>query len=259
VSVTVPREANTPVIALAGLIDRIEDEKLMTRARTKSSVTALDRSNQWTGFRSRSNEPTADFDRLLWVRAVRAAASGIVKVEGFLCTLFSAVILLVGGIAAAAAVGSLVTESSRINLLEKAALVAWASSWTLLDLPYMLRLMLTAIRHDHPIPLNAAIAQRTPPPVLRPLVSAWWLAHFSVGAWMAAGAHAFSHRQNPMRWLVFIAAVGLGFCANGFLMLTVCAATPSARARSIVWRSRALIDVAIGLLGALVVERLIRK
>jgi len=116
--------------------------------------------------------------------------------------------------------------------------------WLWLDVPYLWRLGVVACKKETPFALQAATAARTPHLLVRPLVSVWWLAHFGAGVRFAAEVH---HGLDPIE---FSLVACYGFAANGFLMLGTCAATPSEKIRSTVWRLRGLTDVGLAFVGS---------
>jgi len=200
-----------------------------------------------------------DFNRHLLVRIARWFAQRIDSIEAILYASFTMTVFLAGGFGAVIAGANLVLGWRQLAVPERVGAAAWVVGWVFLDMPCMFRLALNAVRHQSHIALKTAEAQRMTPFFLRPLVTIWWAAHFLAGAWMAALFHSFSHGQSFSQWLVLIPAIGLGICANGFLMLAICAATSSAHARSMVWRFRLLVDAAIGLIGVFFVHLILGK
>jgi hypothetical protein len=56
----------------------------------------------------------------------------------------------------------------------------------------------------------------------------------------------------------FLVATSYGYAANGYLMNAICALTRSTDARIAVWRRRGLIDLALGVIGALLPAGLLK-
>lgn len=141
----------------------------------------------------------------------------------------------------------------RHNDLDRAAWGAGAAAWLLLDIPYLVRLWRTAFRGPAPITFETAARQRILPLVLRPPIVLWWLAHFAAAVWLSLLTTTLVIGDEPVmvHTLSFFLATSYGYAANGYLMNAVCALTRSPGARLAVWRRRGLIDVALGVAGAL--------
>jgi hypothetical protein len=200
-----------------------------------------------------------ELEQNLVILAARAFARAVGILEGFLCMICCTGFFLMGGFGSVIAVANCVYEWKKTNIWLVLATVVGTVGWLCLDLPYSIRLMLMAIRHEHPVALKCTLHQAMPPKILRPLVALWWLAHFSVAAWLAALFHSFNRGQSTAQMLSLIPAIAVGFSANGFLMLSVCSATTSAKTRITIWRFRIIIDVIIALFGAFVISRIIPK
>ncbi len=180
---------------------------------------------------------------------------GIDVIESLLCALFSTVMFLLGGFAAAAFVTSSFLDKQQVFPLQPVVAVIVALGWLALDLPYMIQLLLLGLRSQHPVALNGALGQPMLPLPLRPLVALWWFAHFLPGAWLAALFHSFAHGSG--HWLILLPAFGMSYSANGFLMLSVCAITQSQTIRMRIWQFRLLIDLGLVLVGAFLIARII--
>jgi hypothetical protein len=137
---------------------------------------------------------------------------------------------------------------------ERALLAAGASGWLFLDVPYLVRLWRVAFRGPPPITFEAAARQPVAPVPLRPVIAAWWLAHFSlaVAASLMTAAMVLEGEPVLVHTVQFVLATSYGYAANGYLMNAICALTRSPTARQWVWRRRGLVDVALGVIGALV-------
>jgi hypothetical protein len=172
--------------------------------------------------------------------------------EDWISVVFAATVTLAGtfGLVARA------SEWARESPPERTVIVIWAVGWIALDCWYTARLILMAVRRRRPFALTAACERWMWPLLLRPIVVVWWLGHFIVGALSAASMHfiAIKNIGPDPRILDLLMAAGFGFAANGFLMLTVCAATRSERVRLIVWRFRAAIDIGLALIGVMLSE-----
>jgi hypothetical protein len=133
---------------------------------------------------------------------------------------------------------------------------AAAGMWLVLDVPYLWRVWRMAFGRSRdlskPYAFDVASRQRVLPVGLRPVVVAWWLAHFAFGAWAAVYTHTITEADEPGLGmpLKFLVVTSYGFAANGYLMLAVCAATRSERVRAGVWRARGVVDIALGVVGA---------
>jgi len=137
--------------------------------------------------------------------------------------------------------------------LNRAAWGAGAAAWLVLDVPYLIRLWRTAFRGPSPITFETANRQRVAPLPLRPLLALWWLLHFATAAWFSLLTTTLVFGDEPVmaHTLGFFLATSYGYAANGYLMNATCALTRSPGARQTVWRRRGLIDVALGVAGAL--------
>ncbi|MDB5319174.1 MAG: hypothetical protein JWN40_805 [Phycisphaerales bacterium] len=137
--------------------------------------------------------------------------------------------------------------------LDRAAWGAAAAGWLFLDIPYLIRLWRTAFRGPSPITFETANRQRVAPLLLRPPIALWWFAHFAAAAWFSLLTTTLVIGDDPViaHSITFLLATSYGYAANGYLMNAVCALTRSPGARLAVWRWRGLIDVALGVAGAL--------
>jgi hypothetical protein len=139
------------------------------------------------------------------------------------------------------------------DYLDRAAWGAGAVAWLVLDVPYLVRLWRTAFRGPAPITFETANRQRVAPLPLRPLLALWWLLHFATAAWLSLLTTTLVFGDEPVmaHTLRFFLATSYCYAANGYLMNAICALTRSPGARLAVWRRRGLIDVALGVAGAL--------
>jgi hypothetical protein len=98
------------------------------------------------------------------------------------------------------------------------------------------------------------------PLVLRPVIAIWWLAHFSlaVAASLTTAAMVMEGEPVMMHAIRFLLATSYGYAGNGYLMNAVCALTRSPSAREWVWRRRGIVDVALGVIGALLPPELVK-
>jgi hypothetical protein len=137
--------------------------------------------------------------------------------------------------------------------LHRAAWGAAGAAWLFLDVPYLIRLWRTAFRGPTPITFETANRQRVAPFLLRPPLALWWLLHFATAAWFSLLTTTLVIGDEPVmaHTLNFFLATSYGYAANGYLMNAVCALTRSPTVRLAVWRRRGLIDVALGVIGAL--------
>jgi len=143
---------------------------------------------------------------------------------------------------------------------ERALVAAGALAWLLLDVPYLVRLWRVAFRGPPPITFEAAARQRMAPLILRPVIAIWWLAHFSlaVAASLTTAAMVMEGEPVMMHAIRFLLATSYGYAGNGYLMNAVCALTRSPSAREWVWRPRGIVDVALGVIGALLPPELVK-
>jgi hypothetical protein len=143
---------------------------------------------------------------------------------------------------------------------ERALVAAGALAWLLLDVPYLVRLWRVAFRGPPPITFEAAARQRMAPLVLRPLIAIWWLAHFSlaVAASLITAAMVMEGEPVLIHSVRFLLATSYGYAGNGYLMNAICALTRSPSAREWVWRRRGVVDVALGVIGALLPSELVK-
>jgi hypothetical protein len=130
----------------------------------------------------------------------------------------------------------------------RAAWIVAGALWLALDVPYLLRLVFVARRGLSPFALEAARRGKLMPLPLRPIIAAWWLGHFAAPFWLVwMLAH---HGQGAVRLPIgfdFLMMLIWGLTANGFLMLAVCALTPSDRVRRTAWRFRVLTDLGLAI------------
>lgn len=84
--------------------------------------------------------------------------------------------------------------------------------------------------------------------------------HFATAAWFSLLTTTLVVGNEPViaHALSFFLATSYGYAANGYLMNAVCALTRSPSARLAVWRRRGLIDVALGVAGALLPPGLLK-
>jgi hypothetical protein len=120
-----------------------------------------------------------------------------------------------------------------------------------LDGPYLLRLWDAVFRGRTQAAVDAARRQWMVPDLLRPLVAAWWLAHFVGSLSLGYALQSVGDRQNPhlVKGIEFGYSACFGFAANGFLLMSVCALTRSERVRRTVWRFRVVIDLLLAFMG----------
>ena len=137
--------------------------------------------------------------------------------------------------------------------MQRSAWAAGAVAWLALDVPYLIRLWRTAFRGPPPITFETANRQRVAPLLIRPPLALWWLLHFATAAWFSLLTTTLVIGDDPVmaHALSFFLATCYGYAANGYLMNAVCALTRSPTVRLAVWRRRGLIDVALGVIGAL--------
>jgi hypothetical protein len=143
---------------------------------------------------------------------------------------------------------------------ERAIWLTCASGWMLLDVPYLVRLWRVAFAGPPPITYEAAARQRMAPVILRPAITLWWFAHFALAALASVFTTSLVLEGDPVlvHSICFLLATSYGYAANGYLMNAVCALTRSPNARLAVWRRRGLIDVALGVIGALLPAGLLK-
>jgi len=186
-----------------------------------------------------------------WIRRGRAIAHGFGTVENWLAMFFSLLLTITFGGLFLFAPLAWVEMPWPARLLTPVGTVMAAT----FDVPYIIRLFAVALRGRRPFTVQAARGQWRPPWPFRPLVVLWWAAHFAGGVVAAVFGAAVKTQGSAERPLLFFMATCYGFAANGFLMATVVAATPSERVQSIVWRSRIIFDVLLGMAGAIVANR----
>ena len=138
----------------------------------------------------------------------------------------------------------------QLSHLQRLIWVSVGVAWLLLDLPYLLRVAITARHHRKPFALQAARAQWVVLWLLRPIFALWWLAHFALGVWFALLTNRLdaAHDSTIAHVLMFFLVAFYGYAANGYLMLSVCALTRDETIRWTVWQLRAFIDIALALL-----------
>jgi hypothetical protein len=144
--------------------------------------------------------------------------------------------------------------------VERAVWLGFAIGWVLLDVPYLIRLWRVAFAGPPPITYEAAARQRMMPVILRPVIALWWLAHFGFAALASVFTKSFVLDGDPIlvHSVCFLVATSYGYAANGYLMNAICALTRSTDARIAVWRRRGLIDLALGVIGALLPAGLLK-
>jgi len=120
----------------------------------------------------------------------------------------------------------------------------------LLDLPLLWRLWSSQSGHkDHAIPLYVAVRQPLLHPILRPVVAAWWLAHFA----MAILLGAFFERIVPIDPTTAVPILAFfmfcfSFVGNIFLIHAVTALTRGPAVQR-VWNSRGFLDLGLVIAG----------
>lgn len=137
---------------------------------------------------------------------------------------------------------------------------------------YGLYLIFSALRQKWgesipPIGPSAAMRHAQFPLLLRPVLAAWWLAHFLVAAGFGygielAGNVAARGRPTGDRVLLHLVtttvAFGWVYAANTYLVLTFASIRRSERVIEAVWRRRILIDLLVVIAGT-AAARLISK
>jgi hypothetical protein len=182
--------------------------------------------------------------------AARTVEDGLSMVVGNLLTLMLGMLIGLGA-----------TEPARwSSTASQVTYGGLALGWVVLDLPYLVLLWRVAFRGKRPWAFETANRRWMAPLALRPLIALWWFAHFAFGVHTALTTPALVKDSDP--WIVlginFLLTTSYGFAANGYLMLAVCALTRSPTARLAVWRRRGLIDVALGVAGALLPTALLK-
>jgi hypothetical protein len=133
----------------------------------------------------------------------------------------------------------------RAGGLRRAGFLALVVLWLALDLPYLLRLWRNVLKQvPHPVLAVATNARMWPLPI-RPLIAAWWLAHFAAVAVMICFVPAGGELAIG-RVTAFFLSTCFGFVANGYLIMATASMFKSDRLRRKVWRARVLIDLAVG-------------
>ena len=182
-------------------------------------------------------------------------------VEAGLSMFFAnAVTLMLGMLIGLSVTDQELSSMPHANWLCGLAVVVWLG----FDVPYLWRVWRVAFerrrRERKPYAFEVARRQRTFPMPMRMLVVVWWLTHFAFGACLALVTHTITDVEEPGLGvpLKFLLGMSYGFAANGYLMLAVCAATRSERVRDVIWRARGLVDVVLGVLGAVIPPTLLQ-
>jgi hypothetical protein len=177
-------------------------------------------------------------------------ATGRERLEDGLAMLFGNLVTLMLGML----IGLLIVgEGERQSVAERVFFISLAAGWLLLDVPYLVRLWHVAFRGNHPWALETAKRQRLMPVPMRPIIALWWLAHFACGAWFSLSSTLmFSPDERlPVAALSLFMGFCYGVATNGYLIIGVCALTTSQSIREACWRWRFLLDLALGVGGAL--------
>ena len=118
--------------------------------------------------------------------------------------------------------------------------------WVLLDLPFLWRLWTSQSEHrDHPIPLYVAARQPLLHPILRPVVAAWWLAHFAAAVALGISMERIAPMDLPILSLFLF---WCAFMSNIFLIHAVTALTRGPAVQR-VWNSRGVLDLGLVIVG----------
>jgi hypothetical protein len=107
-------------------------------------------------------------------------------------------------------------------------------------------------RGEHPAAVVAAVCQRPPPLLLRPLVAVWWLIYFAIGVAfiLMMEAQMVTDAETggaPVLVLAVFLAFMYAYVANAYMLMAVAAFTSNARIIRRVWGWRVMID--LGLVG----------
>ena len=86
-------------------------------------------------------------------------------------------------------------KDSNIHVLWRVAIGIIAIAWIFLDIPFLFRFWRAILRGPRPATLTAALNQPRVPTIVRPLVGAWWLAHFGAGVAIAIAMHGVKPAQ----------------------------------------------------------------
>lgn len=131
---------------------------------------------------------------------------------------------------------------------------------TLLDV-YLALLLISATSKARSVPVAAAILHFRPPWFLRPIVAAYWLAHFVAGPVGVIALRHFGFITPPAnalaaQCLMLTLALVVAYASNIFYITSIAILTRNAELLVIAWRMRFLFDILLAIAAPALFHRL---